>query len=125
MKILLCEDDNNIATIASLALEKVGNHQVIRATDGEQSLNLGMAENFDLILLDDMMPKMSGVDVCAKYVESGKKIAPVIFMSANPQESRVEQFSSVAIGYIPKPFDPMTLNQQIENIMNGLHKKAI
>ncbi len=125
MKILLCEDDSNIATIAKLALEQIGKHHVTWATDGEQALSLGMNSVFDLILLDEMMPKMSGVDVCSAYVNSGKNIAPVIFMSANPQDKRVAQFKPVAIGYIPKPFDPMTLNEQISTLMNGLHKKAI
>lgn len=125
MKILLCEDDANIATIARLALEQIGQHQVTWATDGEQALHLGTTQSFDLILLDDMMPKMSGVAVCESYVKSGKAIAPVIFMSANPQEKRVEEFHTVAIGYIPKPFDPVSLNGQIEGLMRTAHKKAV
>ncbi len=116
MKILLCEDDSNIAIIARLALEQVGGHQVTWVTDGEQALAKGTAENFDLILIDDMMPKMSGGDVCAAYKKSGRATGPVIFLSANPQDARVAEFSPVAIGYIAKPFDPMRLCAQIESI---------
>lgn len=125
MKILLCEDDNNIATIARLALEQIGKHHVTIATDGEQALRLGTSENFDLILLDEMMPKMNGITVCAAYVKSGKKIAPVIFMSANPQDKRVNEFRPIAIGYIPKPFDPMLLNNQITDLLSGTNKEAV
>jgi DNA-binding response OmpR family regulator len=125
MKILLCEDDHNIATIARLALEQVGGHQVTWVQDGQSALEQGQMGDYDLILLDDMMPKMSGVDVCAQFVKSEKKIAPVIFMSANPQDKKVIEFSPVAVGYIPKPFDPMTLNQKISEFLNTPVKKAI
>ncbi|OFZ14883.1 MAG: hypothetical protein A2Z20_04660 [Bdellovibrionales bacterium RBG_16_40_8] len=124
MKILLCEDDSNIATIAKLSLEQIGKHQVTLATDGEQALRLGREEKFDLILLDEMMPKLSGVAVCSEFIKSPQKVAPVIFMSANPQEKRVEEFSLVAIGFIPKPFDPLSLNDQIIAIMHKKLKRA-
>lgn len=118
MKILLCEDDSNIATIAKLTLEKIGQHQVTWVTDGEQAYQIGTSEKFDVILLDDMMPKMSGVDVCQAYFHSRSNTAPVIFMSANPQEENVKRFSPVTIGYIPKPFDPVGLNEQIKKILS-------
>ncbi len=124
MKILLCEDDPNIATVARLALEQVGGHNVTWAADGDQALKVGLAEKFDLILLDDMMPKMSGVDVCAAYKKTGKQSAVVIFLSANPQDEKVTELSPVAIGYIPKPFDPMKLSEQISTIYNAKTKKA-
>jgi two-component system alkaline phosphatase synthesis response regulator PhoP len=118
MKILLCEDDTNIATITKLTLEHIGHHEVIWVTDGQEAYARGSSEKFDVILMDDMMPKMSGASVCAAFVKLEKKIAPVIFMSANPQEKKVAEFNTVAIGYIPKPFDPMTLNTQITEILN-------
>jgi DNA-binding response OmpR family regulator len=124
MKILLCEDDFNIATIARLALEQLGKHQVTWVTDGEQAQVQGASGTFDLILLDDMMPKMSGVNVCAAYLKSGTHKTPVIFMSANPQDKRVDEFKPIAIGYIPKPFDPMELNAKIELLLKSCMKKA-
>lgn len=125
MKILLCEDDSNIATIARLALEQIGGHQVTWVADGAAALQKGTSEPFDLILLDEMMPKMSGVEVCKSFMQHTGNIAPVIFMSANPQDKRVSEFSPIAIGYIPKPFDPMTLNQQIASIFSAPRKKAV
>jgi two-component system alkaline phosphatase synthesis response regulator PhoP len=125
MRILLCEDDSNIATIARFALEQVGHHQVTWARDGEQALQIGTSESFDVILLDEMMPKMSGVAVCAEFVKKTPNVGPVIFMSANPQEKRVEEFKQIAIGFIPKPFDPMKINEQIESLLAARLKKAI
>lgn len=126
MKILLAEDDVNIATIAKLALEQVGKHQVTVVADGEAALNKMLHEQFDVILLDEMMPKMNGLKVCEEYSKAERK-APVIFMSANVQDKAVERFNGSAVGFIPKPFDPLTLAQQIETILAGAvkEKKAI
>jgi two-component system, OmpR family, response regulator len=116
MKILLAEDDANIATIARLALETIGGHNVEVASDGEAALKRMMTEEFDVILLDEMMPKMNGLKVCEEYSKSGRT-APVIFMSANVQDNQVQQFKTAAIGFIPKPFDPMALAKQVESIL--------
>lgn len=118
MKILLAEDDHNISTIAKLALETVGGHQVEVAADGETALQRMLTEEFDVILLDEMMPKMNGIKVCEEYAKSGRK-APVIFMSANVQDKKVEEFKGTAIGFIPKPFDPMALAKQVEQILRN------
>ena len=124
MKILLAEDDNNISTIAKLALEQVGGHEVHLATDGETALRRITSEKFDLILLDEMMPKMNGVVVCEEYSKWPYREAPVIFMSANVQKEK--NFTGAAIGFIPKPFDPMELANQIQNIYNESKvKKAV
>ncbi len=119
MKILLCEDDGNIATIAKLTLEQLGGHDVTWVQDGESAFKHGIENKYDVILLDDMMPKMSGVDVCKSFVQSGQCQSPVIFMSANPQDKRVVEFAPVTVGYIPKPFDPVTLNQQITEMLKN------
>lgn len=122
MKILLAEDDNNISTIAKLALEQVGGHEVHLASDGEVALRRATSEKFDLIILDEMMPKMNGVQVCEEYSKWPYREAPVIFMSANVQKNK--SLSGAAIGFIPKPFDPMELPQQIQSIYNEKKKTA-
>lgn len=120
MKILLAEDDQNISTIAKLALESIGGHEVHVANDGEIALRRITSEKFDLIMLDEMMPKMNGIKVCEEYSKWAGRIAPVIFMSANVQKEKV--LPEAAIGFIPKPFDPMTLAQQIADIYKGYEK---
>lgn len=126
MKILLAEDDSNISTIARMALEHLGHHQVVVASDGEQALNAALAGTFDLILLDEMMPKMNGLTVCREYyTRSPKTAAPIIFLSAKSQESDIAEFEGSAMGYISKPFDPTQLCARIEDIMNAQKKRAM
>ncbi len=119
MNILLCEDDPNIATIARLALEHVGHHQVTWVADGNAAKSNAMTGQFDVILLDEMMPHKSGADVCNEIRQLGQPTAPIIFLSANPQTARVEEFRPMTVGYIAKPFDPLQLCSQIENILSS------
>lgn len=118
MKILLAEDDHNISKIARMALEHIGHHQVTAAQDGQMALELALNSTFDLILLDEMMPKMNGLTVCRAY--QSQKVppaSPVIFLSAKSQESDIAEFEGCALGFIAKPFDPMQLCQQIDHLL--------
>jgi DNA-binding response OmpR family regulator len=120
MRILLAEDDLNISKIARLALEKIGGHQVEWAPDGEVALEKALTGDYDLILLDEMMPHMNGLKVCELYKEQCPHPKPVIFLSAKSQESDINAFKKFGLGHIPKPFDPMTLNQSIQHLMESL-----
>jgi two-component system, OmpR family, response regulator len=119
MKIFLAEDDLNIVTIAKLALEKIGGHQVKVVHDGQAALEaLSSAETgtYDLIILDEMMPKMNGRDVCDAYAAQPGPKTPIIFMSANNRDLDGRDPRPPVIGFIGKPFDPMTLNERIEEL---------
>lgn len=118
MKILLAEDDHNIATIAIMALETFGGHVVVHADDGEKAYNLAKEnkENFDVVLLDEMMPKMNGLKVCKTLLQEGFRL-PIIFLSAKSQSTDISLFESLGSGFIPKPFDPSTLSSEIEEIL--------
>ncbi len=119
MKILLAEDDNNIATIAKLALEQLGSHQVDRAEDGAMALEMALNNSYDVILLDEMMPKMNGLNVCRQYKMDCPNPSPIIFLSAKSQESDLEEFRKCALGFITKPFDPTQLCSQIQDILQS------
>ncbi len=119
MKILLAEDDPNISMIAKITLEKLGGHQVTVAGDGEQALRHALKGNFDLVLLDEMMPKMNGLKVSVEIRVRCPNPPPIIFLSAKSQESDIREFYERGDGFIPKPFDPMTLVQQINDILKG------
>ncbi|MCB0384430.1 MAG: response regulator [Bdellovibrionales bacterium] len=122
MKILLAEDDPNISLIAKLALEQIGGHQVHVATNGRMALEMALSYDFDLILLDEMMPEMNGLTACRNYYAQATNPSPVIFLSAKSQESDIKEFTETALGYIPKPFDPATLNQSISRILSKAHR---
>ena len=119
MKILLVEDDPNIQTIAMLALTRVGKHEVVVAKDGVETLNIVKDVKPDLILLDVMMPVLNGFETCKRLKEDAETAEiPVIFLTARAQAHEIQHGISIgAIGYILKPFDPMTLHLEIDKVM--------
>lgn len=117
MKILLAEDDQNISLITKLALENFGQHEVSLAVDGEMALEMAKSNEYELILLDRMMPKMSGLEVCRQYKLNREASTPIIFLSARCHDNDVKVFCELGLGFIPKPFDPTLLCQQINEIM--------
>lgn len=119
MKILIAEDDTNISTIAKLVLERVGHHEVVIAANGREALEAATSQPFDLIILDGMMPELSGPEVCRKYKEHTNNAAPVIFLSAKSTQQDIQEFLDLGIGYIQKPFNPQTLCQQIDMILKA------
>lgn len=124
MRILLAEDDANIITIAKLALEKVGGHVVDVVMNGEAALNALLQDHsYDVILLDEMMPKLNGREVLRRYQKEAKDWTPVIFMSANHRNLEVTPLQLPEIGYIPKPFDPLQLSHQVQSLYDDYSKK--
>lgn len=117
MKIMLAEDEPNIATIAKLTLEKMGGHEVHWVSNGNAALDCALNMNFDVILLDEMMPGLNGLSVCKQYKAQTKDPKPVIFLSAKSQEADIKEFEAAGKGYINKPFDPMSLCSKIEEIL--------
>jgi CheY-like chemotaxis protein len=117
-RILYAEDDLDIQQIAILALETVGGFTVKTCNDGLEAL--ASIENFtpQLLLLDVMMPNMDGPKALAKIREiDAFKKTPAIFMTAKVQQQEVKKYLDMgAIGVIAKPFDPMTLANQIQGI---------
>lgn len=125
MKILLAEDDPSIQSIAVMALTRIGGHEVKTASNGKEVLAAVKSEKPELILLDVMMPEMDGFQTCThlKADEATKNI-PVIFLTAKAQIHEVQHGMNLgAIGYILKPFDPMTIHKQIEEVLKN-HAKA-
>jgi DNA-binding response OmpR family regulator len=117
MRVLLAEDDINISVIAKLSLEKLAGHDVTVVNDGEAALNAALQNEYDVILLDEMMPKMNGLKVAHEYKNLCSNPKPVIFLSAKSQESDIREFKQAGSGFIAKPFDPMKLDEQIRAVL--------
>ena len=117
-RILYAEDDSDIQQIAIIALEAVGGFTVKTCNDGLEAL--AAIENFcpQLLLLDVMMPNMDGPKALVKIREiAAFKSSPAIFMTAKVQPEEIKKYLEMgAIGVIAKPFDPMTLADQIRDI---------
>ena len=122
-KILLVEDEKNIAKVVSYNLEKEG-YQVLLAKDGEEALELARGSGPDLVLLDLMLPKMDGLEVC-RQIRSDSKISrlPIIMLTAKTQETdRVVGLEMGADDYIPKPFSPRELVARVKAVLRRAHR---
>ncbi|NQV47866.1 MAG: response regulator [Rhodospirillaceae bacterium] len=121
-KILHVEDEPDIQEVARLALESFGGFTVETCSNGQEALDRGPGFGPDLILMDVMMPGMDGPTA----FEAMKKIpelkdVPVIFMTAKVMETEIARFREMgAADVIPKPFDPVTLADQIKAIWEKL-----
>jgi CheY-like chemotaxis protein len=117
-KMLLIEDDDDVRTVTAAALEMVGGFSVRACHSGAQGLEAVAEFGPQLVLLDVMMPGMDGLEVLAKLRERPETAAlPVIFLTARARTEEVEKLrKSGALGVIAKPFDPMTLADQVRNL---------
>ncbi len=111
-KILIVDDEKNIVDIIAFNLKKEG-YTVIQAADGEEGLEKVFTENPDLILLDIMMPKLDGYEVCKKIRE--KKNTPIIMLTARAEE--VDKVLGLELGaddYVTKPFGVRELMARVK-----------
>jgi DNA-binding response OmpR family regulator len=104
-RILVVDDDENILSLERTILEQKG-FAVTTAAGGAEALEILGQEDFDLVLLDVMMPEIDGFTVCRRIKEEPRtKEIPVIFLTAKGGgEALAEGFESGAIMYINKPF---------------------
>ena len=122
----MVEDDLDIQAVARLSLETLGGFTVLTCASGQQALDVAPSFQPDLILLDVMMPGMDG----PATLEALRRIdalqaVPVVFMTAKVQRHEIEEYKVLgALDVIAKPFDPMTLHQQIREIWEGYHVHA-
>jgi two-component system OmpR family response regulator len=118
--VLLVDDDANIRLIIEISLEGLTDWQLRQADCGKKALELMHEQRPDLVLLDVMMPEMDGITMLERIKECFPAEMPfVIFMTAKVQQQELEQYKSLgAAGVIMKPFDPMTLPQQIMDILS-------
>jgi len=115
-RILVAEDDAHIRQGLVATLESEG-YGVTAAVDGVQALRLFGQEKFDLVLLDIMMPKVSGYDVCRDLRARGSRI-PVLFLTAKSQE--VDIVVGLKLGaddYLAKPFGMHELLARVEALI--------
>lgn len=121
-RIMLVEDEEDIRAVAELALEAVGGFTLKACMSGQMAL--AALDEFlpQLILLDVMMPGMDGPSTLRAIREHpGFTHTPAVFMTAKVQQEEINGYLSLgAAGVIPKPFDPVTLPEQIRDIWSQL-----
>jgi DNA-binding response OmpR family regulator len=115
-RILLVEDDQSLA----MSLEddlKLEGYQVQVARDGEAASRLGLEEPFDLIVLDVMLPRKDGFEVCRELRRAGRSM-PIIMLTAKTQDSdKVLGLELGADDYVTKPFNPRELRARIKAVL--------
>lgn len=103
-RILVVEDEPSIADIVTTALRHHG-HDLTHCADGRRALELAIATDFDLIVLDVMLPGLDGFEVCQRLRQADRR-TPVLFLTARDEgDSRVRGFVAGADDYLTKPFN--------------------
>lgn len=117
--ILIIDDEDDIREVAQLTLEAVGGWQISTAASGSEGLKKAEAEQPDAILLDVMMPEMDGIATFNKLqANPHTENIPVVLLTAKVQSSDQRRFAELGItGVVPKPFDPMTLTDQVAEVL--------
>ncbi len=115
-KILVVEDEPGIAFSLECDLETEG-YQVVVVSDGAVAVPRALAGNFDLILLDVMLPHKDGFEICRELRHRGLKI-PVILLTAKTHEAeKVMGLDTGADDYVTKPFSPRELRARIRALL--------
>jgi len=123
-KILIAEDERDIRELIVFTLE-FGGFSVVAAKDGQEAVEKAQQDDFDLIMMDVRMPRMTGYEACAELKKIDKvKDIPVVFLSAKGQQAEVETgLEAGAEQYILKPFAPDQLTKQVTEILARFGKK--
>lgn len=116
--ILIAEDDPHIQLLIQRKLETAG-YKVRTTPDGEEALRMALAERPRIMLLDVMLPGLTGLEVCHRIKQQlGREAPPVIIISARGQQSDVDAGELAgADDYLIKPFSPRDLLDHVENIL--------
>lgn len=118
--VLIVDDEERIRKLLKMYLERE-NYVIDEAGDGETALQMALDKDYDLILLDLMLPGMDGVEVCEKLREA--KATPVIMLTAKGEEAnRVQGFEVGTDDYIVKPFSPREVVLRVKALLRRSSK---
>jgi two-component system phosphate regulon response regulator PhoB len=117
-RILIVEDDEDVRALIAHKLRRAG-HDVSEAGDGEQGLAAARAQAQDLIVLDWMMPKLTGIEVCAQIRADGDLAQPrILLLTAKSQDSDIAlAMATGADGYLIKPFRANDLLERVTALL--------
>lgn len=120
-KILIVDDETSIVTLLKFNVEQAGFEADV-AYDGFQAIQKAEGMNYDLIVLDLMLPEMDGMDVC-KHLRSNKVDTPILMLTAKDDEfDKVLGLELGADDYLTKPFSPKEVVARIKAILRRSHK---
>jgi two-component system phosphate regulon response regulator PhoB len=119
--VLVAEDESALVTLLRYNLEREG-YRVLEAMDGEEALLVAAEEKPDLVLLDWMLPQLSGIEVCRRLRSRQEtRNVPIIMLTARGEESdRIRGLDTGADDYLTKPFSMMELLARLRAVMRRI-----
>jgi DNA-binding response OmpR family regulator len=115
MKVLLVDDDTDLVELLEYALRRAG-YTVLTALDGDRALSTWEAEDPDMVILDVVLPRVDGLEICRRIRERAR--TPIILLTERTAEADVLRgFESGADDYMPKPFSTKQLIARMRTIM--------
>ena len=121
-RILLVEDEPGLVLTVSDLLSTEG-HEVESAADGETGLGKAVTGKFDLVILDIMLPRKTGFDVCRELRQKGIDVAILMLTAKTQVVDRVVGLKLGADDYLTKPFDPAELLARVEALLRRVQKE--
>jgi two-component system alkaline phosphatase synthesis response regulator PhoP len=122
-RILLIEDESSLVLVLTDLLTEAG-YQVETATDGETGLKKASEESFDVVILDVMLPKLSGFEVCRRLRTRGADFAILMLTARSEVADRVEGLHLGADDYLTKPFAPIELLARVQVLLRRIGKAS-
>lgn len=118
-RVLLIDDDDDIREVAQMALETTAGWSVTTASDGHAGLEAARSAPPDVILLDYMMPGMDGITTLGELKkDAATRDVPVLVLTAKTESGLVKRLQEHgAQGHLAKPFDPMSLADEVSKIL--------
>jgi two-component system alkaline phosphatase synthesis response regulator PhoP len=121
-RILLVEDEKGIVQILTDLLESEG-HLVETAADGDTGLQMACSKAFDLLILDVMLPGLSGLEICGKARKEGYGGAILMLTALGRVDDKVKGLRIGADDYLAKPFDPDELLARVDALLRRFNKE--
>lgn len=121
-RVLIVDDEPNIREVVGLYLSRDG-HDVVSATDGEEALAVFRESEPDLVVLDLMLPKLSGLEVCRR-MRAVRKVPLIMLTARGEEEERVLGLSLGADDYVAKPFSPRELAARVAAVLRRVEESS-
>ncbi|MEK4346999.1 response regulator transcription factor [Paenibacillus sp. FSL P4-0184] len=122
-KIMVVDDEEVLRMLIEDTLEDLENVEIHTAENGLEALSKLSTDPYDLVILDYMMPEMTGIEVLQQLDEEKKKTTAILMLTAKAQDvDRIRAVEAGARYFMPKPFSPMELLQIVEGILSGEEK---
>jgi DNA-binding response OmpR family regulator len=119
-KLLIVDDEEGVRSLVRMTLES-DNYEILEARRAEEALKLVREHRPDLVLLDVMLPDISGVEVCRTLkADPDTASVTIVMLTAKAQSSDLEEAEDAgADGYFTKPFSPVALLRRVDKIFRG------